>query len=207
MIIKNKKIVIRSAVIRPIAIIVLTLLLITLAAKSYNRLAPAENVPSEVKSVGTEAVKTNDNLFGEPDRLVIPKIGVDTNIVQVGLTEFGDMDAPQTDEESGWYKYGARPGNVGSAVIAGHLGASGNAVFRKLYQLVEGDTIFVTDNQGQKATFIVTGTRMYDKEAAPSEVFTSTSGAHLNLITCEGSWEAAQSTYSQRLVVFTDKLN
>src|SRR3989344_2613905 len=29
--------------------------------------------------------------------------------------------------------------------------------------------------------------------------------AHLNLITCEGAWDKVSRTYSQRLVVFTDR--
>jgi len=38
-----------------------------------------------------------------------------------------------------------------------------------------------------------------------ADVFRATDdGAHLNLITCEGTWSQAQLSYSQRLVVFTD---
>lgn len=88
---------------------------------------------------------------------------------------------------SGWYKYGPPPGNVGSAVIAGHLGVKSPGACSKLGLLVKGDTFSVTDDRKQTATFVVTETRRYDNEAAPSEVFTSTSGAHLNLITCDGT--------------------
>ncbi|MDB5161272.1 MAG: hypothetical protein JWO96_652, partial [Candidatus Saccharibacteria bacterium] len=37
-----------------------------------------------------------------------------------------------------------------------------------------------------------------------SEVFNGGPGAHLNLITCAGDWDAANHHYLSRLVVFTD---
>jgi LPXTG-site transpeptidase (sortase) family protein len=116
------------------------------------------------------------------------------------------MEAPATDAASGWYKNGPNPGNPGSAVIAGHLGVNSRAVFSDLGSLVKGDKVLVTDSSNQTATFAVTHIRRYKNNANPSEVFTSTSGSHLNLITCEGEWEPSQATYSGRLVVFTDRV-
>ncbi len=188
-------------------VVVLILLGIT-SALDYRK----SPVVTEVSTASQETVATartvvaDDRQYGTPTRLAIPKIDVNTSITQVGLTSAGDMEAPQTDEDTGWYKYGPRPGNVGSAVIAGHLGLDGNAVFGDLGQLVKGDTLSVTDDQGQTVSFAVREVRKYGYDETPEEVFISTTGAHLNLITCEGNWEASQETYSQRLVVFTDKV-
>jgi LPXTG-site transpeptidase (sortase) family protein len=124
----------------------------------------------------------------------------------MGLTASGDMEAPKTNEDSGWYKYGPHPGNTGSAVIAGHLGVGSRAVFTQLGMLTKGDIVSVTDDRGQTVSFIVTHTRTYAYNTEPSEVFTSSTGAHLNLITCNGDWDATKRTYSERLVVFTDKI-
>ncbi len=57
----------------------------------------------------------------------------------------------------------------------------------------------------QSVKFVVTEIRRYNSEAAPREVFASSSGTHLNLITCEGEWDYQRNTYTERLVVFTDK--
>jgi sortase A len=144
--------------------------------------------------------------YGLPVRLVISKINVDTDILPMGVTSLGNMQAPKTNKDSGWYKYGPHPGNVGSAVIAGHLGVGSAAVFTKLGLLVKGDIISVKDDRSQIASFVVTDTRSYDRNSDPSEVFTSSTGSHLNLITCNGDWNPEIKTYSQRLVVFTDRL-
>ena len=148
---------------------------------------------------------TPDILYSDPVRLTIPKIAVDANIQQMGLTTEGDMEAPQTNEDAGWYKFGAEPGNEGSAVIAGHLGLNDDAVFGKLKLLQAGDSVETVDSRGQKATFIVKETRRYGYDEAPEEVFRSASGTHLNLITCDGDWNSDQNTYADRLVVFTEK--
>jgi len=55
--------------------------------------------------------------------------------------------------------------------------------------------------------FAVTAIRMYNPDDDATQVFVSTDGkAHLNLITCQGSWNNTEQTYSERLVVFTDEI-
>ncbi|MEO5949491.1 MAG: class F sortase [Candidatus Saccharimonas sp.] len=139
-------------------------------------------------------------------KLAIPKIDVTADVAYMGLTTSGDMEAPKTNEDAGWYKYGPHPGNPGSAVIAGHLGVGSNAIFAQLNLLAKGDIVSVSDDRGQTVSFRVTHVRTYAYDTEPSEVFKSASGAHLNLITCNGDWDVAKRTYSERLVVFTDKV-
>ena len=145
--------------------------------------------------------------YGLPVRLKIPKINVNADIQQMGLTPEGDMEAPETNEAVGWYKYGTRPGNEGSAVIDGHLGLDDQAVFGQLSSLKKSDVLTITDEHEQDVSFGVTAIRRYSYDAAPKEVFTSASGAHLNLITCDGAWKTGQNTFADRLVVFADKLH
>ena len=146
--------------------------------------------------------------YGLPVRLKIPKINVDANIAFLGLTPAGDMDIPTEVEDVGWYKYGTVPGNKGSAVVAGHLiGKKGEpGVFINLDTLQKGDIFSVIDSNAQTITFTVRETRSYGQTEKPKEVFNSSDGVHLNLITCTGDWIGTQSRYSNRLVVFADKI-
>ena len=49
--------------------------------------------------------------------------------------------------------------------------------------------------------------RTYDATADATDVFISNDGkAHLNIITCDGAWNKNMNQYSQRLVIFTDKV-
>jgi LPXTG-site transpeptidase (sortase) family protein len=141
-------------------------------------------------------------------RLKIPKINVDAAIESVGLTSDGAMDAPKERTGVAWFNLGSRPGENGSAVIAGHYGwKNGEAsVFDNLYKLRKGDTLYIEDEEGVIISFVVREMRTYDKDEDASDVFSSLDGkSHLNLITCEGVWDKVFKTYSKRLVVFTDK--
>ncbi len=105
---------------------------------------------------------------------------------------------------------GRVPGEVGSAVIDGHSGWKDDvpAVFDSLHKLKKGDKIFIENEQGKILVFVVREIRKYDPSADTEEVFfSSDSKAHLNLITCEGTWNAATQSHSERLVVFTDLMN
>lgn len=141
-------------------------------------------------------------------RLKIPVIGVDSAVIPVGLTSDGAMGVPKGPAEVAWFNLGPRPGENGSAVIAGHYGWENNipAAFDNLHKLHKGDKISIGDENGVVTTFVVRETRIYGKDEIAPEVFSSSDGkAHLNLITCAGVWNKAEKTRSERLVVFTDK--
>jgi LPXTG-site transpeptidase (sortase) family protein len=146
---------------------------------------------------------------GTPVRIKIPRMGVNAAVVKVGLAKDGSMDVPKRPKDAAWYMLGPKPGEVGSAVIAGHVdwlyGAKGS--FERLKNLKPGDKIAVQDDKGATVTFVVREARNYDAAADATAVFVSKDGkAHLNLITCGGKWDKRARTYSKRLVVFADKV-
>jgi sortase A len=151
-----------------------------------------------------------DPLIGLPVTLIIPALSIDTHIQSVGKTASGAMANPQGAykfREVGWYKFGPRPGQAGSAVID-HLdnALSLKGVFYHLDQLQVGDSVIVRTASSTQAVFRVTGSKVYDyKQSNAEEVFLSADGkAHLNLITCDGTWVQSEKSYTQRLVVFTE---
>jgi LPXTG-site transpeptidase (sortase) family protein len=146
--------------------------------------------------------------IGVPVRIRIPSIGLDAAIEKVALTADGFMDVPVDPLNTGWYELGPRPGETGSATISGHVNWINNpvAVFADLHNVKSGDRIIVQDDNGAFISFVVREIRSYDAEADAVDVFTSNDGkAHLNLITCDGVWDKVAKSYSQRLVIFTDK--
>lgn len=161
----------------------------------------ANNTPTENKPVSP----------GLPKRLEIPEINVDTIVEYVGLSTEGDMamNIKNSQDHVAWYKLGPRPGENGSAVIAGHYGTWKNgrgSVFDNLHKLSKGDKIYVEDEKGVRTVFKVRESRRYDPNADASDVFNSDDGKpHLNLVTCEGDWDTISESYSRRLVVFADK--
>lgn len=145
---------------------------------------------------------------GLPVRLKIPKINVDTAIKYMGVTSKGEMEVPDNAVDVGWFKLGVRPGEKGSAVIAGHFdGKNGEAgIFTNLYKLKEGDKLYITDNKGIPITFVVRESRIYNPGYA-DDVFSESDSVHLNLITCDGIWDGDKKSYNKRLVIFADLIH
>lgn len=142
---------------------------------------------------------------GLPMRLTIPAISVNAAIQYLGVTPKGEMEVPGNAVDVGWFKLGPRPGEKGSAVIAGHFDGTsgGQGVFTDLNKLKKGDKLNVQDDKGLTLTFVVRESRIYNPGYA-EEVFSSNYGTHLNLVTCDGVWDGAKKSYSQRQVVFAD---
>jgi LPXTG-site transpeptidase (sortase) family protein len=146
---------------------------------------------------------------GAPIRLQIPGIGVDAVVEQVALAADGSMGVPRYPMHAAWYAVGPRPGEVGSAVMDGHVDWYGGktGVFENLSVLKTGDAITVRIDDGTDVSFVVRETRTYDAHADSTDIFTSDDGkAHLNLITCNGVWDTGAGQYTERLVVFADKV-
>ncbi len=166
-------------------------------SKNLNDNTPAESVVSE-----------EQKRPGLPIRLKIPGISVDAAIEYVGLTSGGAMDVPKGAGNAAWLDIWPRPGENGSAIIAGHYGTKNGkgSVFDNLYKLRKGDKIYIEDEKGANIVFTVRESRRYDPNADARDVFGSNDGKpHLNLITCEGIWDKTVKSYSKRLVVFADK--
>lgn len=145
---------------------------------------------------------------GLPVHLEIPKINVNAAIDYVGITPKGELGVPAGPSNAAWYDQGPRPGEAGNAVIDGHFGYRDNipAVFDNLHTLQKGDRLYVKDERGITTTFVVRQLQTYDSNEYAPAVFRSNDGrAHLNLITCEGTWNETKNSFSSRLVVFTDK--
>lgn len=146
--------------------------------------------------------------YGLPVRIRIAKLDIDAAIEQVGVGKDGAMAAPKGPMGAGWYELGTKPGERGSAVIAGHSGYKGGreAIFDHLTKLAPGDAVVVLDETGVSIPFVVRECRLLDPAADTTEVFARTDGSYLNLVTCTGAWNEAAKTHSKRLVVFTDAI-
>ena len=143
-----------------------------------------------------------------PYRLIIPSIGVDTSVETVGMLHDGNLATPSLNpwDDVGWYAAGPRPGEMGSAVIDGHLDRPGGspAVFWNLRNLHVGDNIIIVDTVGSTIHFRVTHISLYHPQQAPiRQIFGNESGSYLNLITCAGDWIASQHQTTLRLVIYT----
>ncbi|EWT02564.1 peptidase C60 [Intrasporangium oryzae NRRL B-24470] len=140
-------------------------------------------------------------------RLVIPRIGVQTSLVGVGLNADGTVETPplRGDAPAGWYRYLASPGEVGPAVILGHVDTArdGPAVFYRLGELRPGDPIDVTRADGIVARFVVTRVVLVAKVDFPTaDVYGPTPDPQLRLVTCGGSYDRVRHSYRDNVIAF-----
>jgi sortase (surface protein transpeptidase) len=139
-----------------------------------------------------------------PARLEIPAIGVDAPLVPLGLDRAGALEVPRRFDVAGWWTGGARPGERGPAVIAGHVDSlTGPAVFFRLGSLRPGRHIVVERRDGSRLRFTVHRLEHYAKRRFPARrVYGPTRRPELRLITCSGTFDYATGHYLDNTVVY-----
>ncbi|MEU4777866.1 class F sortase [Micromonospora sp. NPDC023633] len=162
---------------------------------------PAVAVPDPDVAAGTGLARS------APTTIAIPRIGVDAAIMPLGTNPDGTVQVPPLERAqlAGWYEPGPSPGEIGNAVIVGHVdsAAIGPAVFFSLGALQPGDTITVTRQDGQQATFTVESVKAYPKTEFPTEqVYGPSDRPGLRVVTCGGTFDEAAGSYPDNVVVF-----
>ena len=138
---------------------------------------------------------------GVPVKLVIPSIGVDTEVKPAGLV-------PGPNGQPEWetlpfvavnYTILGPVGAPGNPVVAGHVVTlyEGN-VFRNLYQVGLGDAIEVFTDDSH-FTYQVDEIKLVEPDDVT--VMEPTDDARLTLITCGGTFNPRTRTFSERLIV------
>jgi LPXTG-site transpeptidase (sortase) family protein len=142
----------------------------------------------------------------QPIRLTIPAIGVTTTVGKLGLQPDGQVMVPTTTRTTGWYIDGPAPGQLGSAVILGHVDSyKGAGVFFNLKSLKAGDRITVLSQDGVVTYFKVTRVVQYSKTKFPDQLVYGPHGTRsLQLVTCGGVFDHATGHYESNIVVFSD---
>lgn len=143
-----------------------------------------------------------------PQRMTIPDIKVDAEMVEVGLEKDGTMAAPKTPDVVGWFGVGPRPGQVGNVLASGHLDWAGPppraAVFWRLKELVPGNVVLVNDSNKQYK-YVVSESLRYEWDDPEALKHLSPSSAPiLTLITCEGVFYQATQNYTHRRIVVAE---
>ena len=167
----------------------------------------AAPTPAPSSSAAAPAVRT-PQAGSAPVRLLIPEIGVDSALMELGLQPDGSLEVPPTGFPAGWFTGAPAPGATGPAVMAGHVDWEGSpGVFYDLRLLEPADEITVTRTDGSSAVFSVVSVEQFDKDAFPTDaVYGDLDHAGLRLITCGGSYDPGERSYTDNIVVFAELL-
>jgi LPXTG-site transpeptidase (sortase) family protein len=144
----------------------------------------------------------------QPTRIEIPAIGVDADLVGVGLNADRSMEVPDFGLAS-WYTKGPAPGESGPAVIAAHVDSyEGPDVFFRLHELGPGDEIRVHGANGRTLTWRMYHSQLVDKDRLPtSRIWSDTPQPALRLITCGGEFDYTERSYESNVIVYASPVN
>ena len=137
--------------------------------------------------------------------LRIPALGVSVAVGALGLNLDGTVQVPTTSQQTGWFRLGPTPGQLGSAVILGHVDSyQGPGVFFNLRTLAAGDQVDVQLADGTTAQFTVNTVGSYSKRQFPSQrVYGSHGSSALQLVTCGGAFDHQTGSYLSNIVVYS----
>jgi LPXTG-site transpeptidase (sortase) family protein len=139
-----------------------------------------------------------------PVAVEIPSIQVTAEVVASGIdVESGQMEIPATAAQVGWYRFGPRPGEAGSAVLAGHVDMAGQGpgAFFDLDRLVAGDEVEIHLSDGTMQRFQVVETvRVPKDELDVAAIFSRHGGPRLTLVTCGGAFNHTERSYDDNVV-------
>ena len=139
-----------------------------------------------------------------PVRIDIPSIAVSAPVDPVRLNPDGTLEVPKDFGRTGYFTGRPTPGEIGPAVIEGHVDSTrGPAVFYRLRKLRGGDEVVITRDDGTRPVFVVDRLEEHPKDAFPTErVYGPTPEATLRLITCAGTFDRRTGHYRHNLIVF-----
>ena len=124
------------------------------------------------RGASIEAPTNRGMLHVEPTNVVIPKIGVISDLVDLGLNPDNSLEVPEDYSKAGWFTGGSYPGDLGGspALIVGHVdNKEGPAVFYALDQLKIGDEILVGRADGSTAVFEIYDGQQFPKDTLPTD--------------------------------------
>lgn len=159
--------------------------------------APTTTAPASIKGPTLSESK--------PMHLRVPSINVDVDFTApLGLKPNKEVEVPKEYDKVGWYKYGPTPGELGPAVVFGHVDSvDGPAVFFSLGQLKPGDSIFIDREDGTTAEFEIVSFERVPQDTFPTQkVYGNIDHAGLRLVTCTGTYDKGELRYTHNLIVY-----
>ena len=182
------------------------LAVITVAAGCSGDPAPASTPSVSAPGSVAPSAAAAPMARSAPVRVQIPAIGVDSTLMQLGLRADGSLQVPPSGFPAGWYTGAPTPGELGPAILAGHVDWGGRpGVFSRLHDLQPDEEVTVARQDGSAAVFRVTQVKEYPKDKFPTDVvYGDLDHPGLRLITCGGSFDRQARSYDDNIVAFAD---
>jgi sortase (surface protein transpeptidase) len=165
-------------------------------ASEQQLVAPSSAGPAEVPAMPRS----------EPVSVDIPKIGAHSTLIPLGLNPDNTVQVPPVTKplQAGWYSYSPTPGELGPAVVLGHVdGNKEKGIFYRLKEVAPGDRVAIARKDGSTANFVVTKVDQVPKDTFPTPaVYDNTPDPELRIITCGGIFDHQAHNYVDNIIVY-----
>jgi hypothetical protein len=160
--------------------------------------------------VGQEPPETTSNA-AIPMTIAVEAAGIDAEIEQLDIVD-GRMLNPTGPWVVAWYRQGGALGEPGNVLLAGHVDywGVGPSVFYNVRDLVAGDEVVLTGENGKAYRYVVTTNVTYAVEELVSgrmaELVAPTESQVVTMFTCGGEFDYVNGEYLSRTVVQADRV-
>ncbi len=172
----------------------------------------ADTVVAEVITYSTDAPDETEpgpdftwkGAANDPKKIIIPSLGIDNYIQNVGVDQNSEIAVPNNVHMAGWFVDSVRPGDKGLSIIDGHLdGRARDGIFANLTQLEQGAQFTIEFGDGSTRTFVVKSVQSVDLNEAADVLYSQDPSIsnQLNLITCGGNFDRDSRLYDKRVIV------
>lgn len=141
-----------------------------------------------------------------PAQISVEKAGINAEVETLEIVN-GVMQNPTGPWVVAWYRQTATLGEQGNVVLAGHVDYwnVGPSVFFNLRDMVAGDVITLTGEDGRSYDYAMEWSEVFDLEALTSgglqDVVGPTDVPSVTMITCGGEFDYVNGEYLSRMVV------
>lgn len=209
----------RSKKIYTIILSIVALIVIAAGAMLYAYMTQPAEEPQHAKAAYVEEKPSQEEKEqyavapGLPRTLSIPALGLqEARVLEVGLTNEGDMDAPDSIHDVGWYTGSKKPGTgEGAVLMDGHVSGVNDpeGVFYNLKDITVGTEIIVEKGDGSEVKYEVRESESLPIEQVDmAKMMRSIDPEHegLNLITCGGEYDADRQLFVDRVLVYAVRI-
>ncbi|MCP9621149.1 class F sortase [Nocardia otitidiscaviarum] len=153
----------------------------------------------------------------EPDRIVVPRLGIDADVTPAGTIvaydpflgrQVDSFGVPADMRSTTWWSEGPEPGSQGLAIILGHSQIGGGyGVFNDIGSLRPGDRVEVAgsaSSAGFLVREVISGVSKRDPHRLSSVLSDHANTAGIALVTCGGSFDPDRRVSEDNVVVIAE---
>lgn len=143
----------------------------------------------------------------DPKKIVIPGIGVDSYLQNVGVDQNREVAVPSNIHMAGWFVDSVLPGERGLSIIDGHLnGVHSDGIFIDLEKVSTGAMYTIEFGDGSVKKFKVKSKQIVDMSNAASVLFSQDPSIthQVTLITCGGNYNQDERMYDKRVIIVSE---